>query len=215
LLPDKNTVNVCGLYCTPMGMSFPRGLGYTPEKLKELPPANGLSGCCFAGRRDVFLEIGGFDESFFMYNEDSDLSWRAHLKGIRIATVPASVAIHHYSWGVDLFKLFHLERNRYFILRKHMPLRWIVLYLPSLISVEFLSLLAHCRFGVVGLRKKKDAWIEALNRRDALSDGNRVQLKHALIPVFPKEPTVTGIHAEYVLRNMLSGLFRANWRLVK
>ena len=96
-----------------------------------------------------------------------------------------------------------------------MPLTWITIFLPSLIAIELLSFLVHCRFGVAGIVKKKDAWIEALNRRDELSDGNRSALKQMLIPFFQSEPVMTGKWPEAVVRKVISVLFRANWRFVK
>jgi N-acetylglucosaminyl-diphospho-decaprenol L-rhamnosyltransferase len=41
-------------------------------------------------------EVGGFDERFFMYCEDVDLSWRARAAGFRTRLAPAAL-VHHYT----------------------------------------------------------------------------------------------------------------------
>jgi N-acetylglucosaminyl-diphospho-decaprenol L-rhamnosyltransferase len=43
--------------------------------------AGWVSGSCFLARRGALEELGGFDEAYFMYNEDMDLCWRAHDAG--------------------------------------------------------------------------------------------------------------------------------------
>ncbi len=43
--------------------------------------AGWVSGSCFLARRSALEELGGFDEAYFMYNEDMDLCWRAHDAG--------------------------------------------------------------------------------------------------------------------------------------
>ena len=43
--------------------------------------AGWVSGSCFLARRSALEELGGFDESYFMYKEDMDLCWRAHNAG--------------------------------------------------------------------------------------------------------------------------------------
>ena len=43
--------------------------------------AGWVSGSCFLARRSALEELGGFDEAYFMYNEDMDLCWRAHEAG--------------------------------------------------------------------------------------------------------------------------------------
>ncbi len=40
-----------------------------------------MSGACFLARRRALDELGGFDESYFMYAEDTDLCWRARRAG--------------------------------------------------------------------------------------------------------------------------------------
>jgi GT2 family glycosyltransferase len=45
-------------------------------------------------RRAVMEELGGYDERFFLYYEDVDLSWRARLAGYRALVVPGARVVH-------------------------------------------------------------------------------------------------------------------------
>jgi GT2 family glycosyltransferase len=54
-----------------------------------------LSGCFMFIRRAALDAVGGFDERFFLYGEDADLSRRLHLTG-RTAFVPLVSATHEY-----------------------------------------------------------------------------------------------------------------------
>jgi GT2 family glycosyltransferase len=45
-------------------------------------------------RRDVFLAVGGFDPSFFIYFEDVDLGWRLWVLGHRVVFAPRSIVYH-------------------------------------------------------------------------------------------------------------------------
>jgi GT2 family glycosyltransferase len=45
-------------------------------------------------RREAFLRVGGFDESFFAYYEDVDLGFRLRLQGYRCGYVPGAVVRH-------------------------------------------------------------------------------------------------------------------------
>ncbi len=53
-----------------------------------------VSGACFLARRRALEELGGFDESYFMYAEDTDLCWRARRAGWGVAYVPEAVVTH-------------------------------------------------------------------------------------------------------------------------
>jgi N-acetylglucosaminyl-diphospho-decaprenol L-rhamnosyltransferase len=52
----------------------------TPEG-EVVTDAGWVSGSCFLARRAALEELGGFDEAYFMYLEDTDLCWRAHHAG--------------------------------------------------------------------------------------------------------------------------------------
>jgi N-acetylglucosaminyl-diphospho-decaprenol L-rhamnosyltransferase len=53
-----------------------------------------VSGACFLARRRALDELAGFDESYFMYAEDTDLCWRARRAGWGVAYVPGAVVTH-------------------------------------------------------------------------------------------------------------------------
>lgn len=53
-----------------------------------------VSGSCFMIRRQAWEQLGGFDESYFMYAEDVDLCWRAREAGWRTAFEPAARVVH-------------------------------------------------------------------------------------------------------------------------
>jgi len=77
--------------------------------------------------RPAYLQqVGLFDERFFLYYEDTDLSWRGRVLGWRYRYVPASVVRHEHAAtsgeGSDLFRYF-VERNRLLMLTKDAPAR--------------------------------------------------------------------------------------------
>jgi GT2 family glycosyltransferase len=49
-------------------------------------------------RKDLFNKLGGFDNEFFLYNEELDLSWRALIAGETIESIPQA-RLHHASIG--------------------------------------------------------------------------------------------------------------------
>ncbi len=82
---------------------------------------------CGAGallRKAALADVGLFDERYFMYYEDLDLSWRLRLRGWRIRYVPGAVVEHLHAassgeWSP--FFTFQVERNRILMLLKLAP----------------------------------------------------------------------------------------------
>src|SRR5439155_8054427 len=89
-------------------------------------------GACAAAvlyRREMLDDVGGFDETFFNYYEDTDLSWRMRLRGWRILYEPGAV-VHHVHAGSSgewsPFFTFHVDRNRLFMILKNAPAPMVV-----------------------------------------------------------------------------------------
>lgn len=55
-------------------------------------------------RKSLFTELGGFDESFFVYGEDVDFCYRAKQQGWKIMYLPQWEAIHFKGAGVGVRK---------------------------------------------------------------------------------------------------------------
>ena len=65
------------------------------KKAKEPFEADWLQGSCLLMRREVYKEVNGFDENFFLYMEDTDLCDRIHEAGWKVVYVPQATAIHY------------------------------------------------------------------------------------------------------------------------
>lgn len=104
-----------------------------------------FSACAAAAmyRREDFLRVGGFDEDYFSYFEDVDLSFRLRLAGGRCLYVPNAV-VHHVgsaSTGkLSDFVIYHGHRNLVWTYFKNMPgvLFWVYLPLHLFMNLFFL-----------------------------------------------------------------------------
>jgi GT2 family glycosyltransferase len=75
-------------------------------------------------RPGYLADVGLFDQRFFLYYEDTDLSWRGQLRGWRYRYVPDAVARHVHAAstgeGSPVFQ-HYVERNRLLMLTKDAP----------------------------------------------------------------------------------------------
>ncbi|MFA5024884.1 MAG: glycosyltransferase family 2 protein [Candidatus Shapirobacteria bacterium] len=58
------------------------------------PKIDFISGCCFLISREIVNKIGIFDERYYLYMEDSDLTTRALKSGFELRLVPKSIIWH-------------------------------------------------------------------------------------------------------------------------
>lgn len=126
---------------------FPYRMGFGQALPENLPPATVFSPCgaAFVIHRDLWRQLGGFDERFFTYCEDADLGFRAQLLGHACRFVPSARALHVGSASTSVrsdFALYHGYRNRLWLYLKNMPLPLLILTLPVHIGLTLLGALA-------------------------------------------------------------------------
>lgn len=134
-----NIVNTCGNTVQFTGLTYCRGAGQPRSGYTTAAEVDAVSGAAFAIRRSLFDELGGFDERFFMYVEDTDLSWRARNAGYRCLYVPGAIVKHAYQPGYSPSKAFHLDRNRHLMLLKNLERGTYLRMLPGLLLSEVVT----------------------------------------------------------------------------
>ncbi len=139
LYGQKEKINTFSNQAHFTGLAFCKGLGADSSRYVKPEEASCISGCSFAIRRDAFNNIGGFDDDFFLYMEDIDLSLRARLAGYKILAVPSSIIYHKYDLSVAPWKEQYLERNRYQIILKNYSIKMLFLTFPALIATETIT----------------------------------------------------------------------------
>lgn len=111
-----------------------------------------LSGCALFFSAKTIKKIGFFDEKYFLYYEDADLSMRAKKAGCRLLVVPKSVIVHSEQSGGNPEKSYWLVRSglRFFALHTPALLRpWMTLYI----------LLRKVKNGMDKGKRKKEAFL--------------------------------------------------------
>lgn len=96
LFPD-NRINSAGICISRSGAAWDRGMFEVDEG--QYDRREEIFGPCAGAalyRCSMFKEIGLFDEDFFLYMEDVDLAFRAHLAGWKCMFVPDAVVYHHH-----------------------------------------------------------------------------------------------------------------------
>jgi len=111
---------VWNMFCRALALDsiFPRVPIFTGYSLRHWPQetcreVDILSGCFWVVRRRALDEVGGLDESFFMYGEDMDWCKRFWKGGWKLAFVPSAEAIHYGGASSSIAPVrFYVERHR-------------------------------------------------------------------------------------------------------
>jgi GT2 family glycosyltransferase len=135
------------------GSSKQRGHLESPAAYARKEEALLPSGSAALYRRAMLDEIGLFDESFFLYCEDTDLGLRARWAGWECLYVPGAVVEHRYSHSsgkASALKAYYVERNRLFVIFKNFPV-------TNLLLVPFYAMSRYFWHFVYALRGRGKA----------------------------------------------------------
>jgi GT2 family glycosyltransferase len=124
LLSGTGRLDSAGMLLATDGSSKQRGHGQRTEEFAAESEALLPSGAAALYRRAMLDEVGLFDESFFLYCEDTDLGLRARWAGWDCFYVPQAVVQHRYSHSAGRaspLKAYYVERNRLYTVLKNFP----------------------------------------------------------------------------------------------
>lgn len=150
-----------------LGYGFALGYKQVPEM--SSPPESHLekggsasmfyaSGAGMLLRMSVLKAVGGlFDPVYFMYHEDTDLSWRARLAGYDIGYDEHSVIYHRYEFSRSIKKFYWMERNRLLMILSNYQLGTVLMLLPALTIMEMGGLYFAIKSGWG--KTKMQAWL--------------------------------------------------------
>ncbi len=155
LRTDKKHIDSTGDFYTIWGLPFPRGRNQLDTgQFDEPEEVFGGSGGASLYRAGLFRQIGLFDEDFFAYYEDVDISFRAQMAGWKVRYTPHALAYHGVggtSSKMGDFARFHSAKNFLLLYARNMPLKLYLKYL-LLFALQFsrmgLSAIARRKFKV-------------------------------------------------------------------
>lgn len=135
------------------GGAFKRHHGQPVTRAQTTCEVFGACGAAFMIDREVFDEVGGFDEDFFLSHEDVDLSYRVQLSGRGCVYVADAVVAHAVSatlGRISTQAVFHGQRNLEWLYVKNTPWPLLLRTLPGHIAYALASGAYHAYVGQFG-----------------------------------------------------------------
>jgi GT2 family glycosyltransferase len=130
-------------------MGFPDKIGSgLPHKVNYDHVREVISSCAGAAlyKRSVLGVVGFFDEDFFAYMEDIDLSLRINRAGYKCLYVPSAVVYHHGSASsgskINPFTIYWSTRNYLPVIIKNLPAALIARYIPFMVPWQLYWIIA-------------------------------------------------------------------------
>jgi N-acetylglucosaminyl-diphospho-decaprenol L-rhamnosyltransferase len=91
----------------------------TPARYREESSVDWLVGAFLIARREAVQEIGGLDERFFLYSEETDWCYRARAAGWDVRHLPQMVVTHHTGTSYEPQLAAQLSYAKLLFARKH------------------------------------------------------------------------------------------------
>ncbi|MBN2490159.1 MAG: glycosyltransferase family 2 protein [Planctomycetes bacterium] len=171
-----------------------------------------------------------FDELYFLYFEDTDLSYRLKLMGGSLRLVPAATVLHRegtagvsYRAGgrVSYRRAFLLSRNRWLLLLKTLEWRTFWLTLPAQLAYEAVLL------GFLTVQGQPHGWL--MGKLDLIGRASEIRARRRATQAvrtvrdgellgfkgFSFVPGLDGGAAVRLARRVLDGGFGLYWKLVR
>lgn len=199
------------------GVSWAGRLDEREERTQPFD-VTGASGATLMLRHELWRRLDGFDDAYFAYLEDTELSLRCRRLGLRARCVPTALAYHHYEFSRNATKMYLLERNRLMLLATMWPVRALAMFSPLLLVLELGVTGQACAQGWGGQKVRGWMWLwrhrAGVGRRRELVRGeSRVADREWMEVLTPRlDPHVIGSPA---LTTVVNAAVAAYWRLAR
>jgi GT2 family glycosyltransferase len=217
LVGDKNMILYGGGAINYTGLSYSINMYKRDFKDDNVRETAFASGAAFFIRKSVVDKIGLFDDDYFIYHEDVDVSWRARLAGYKVVYVPKSVIRHYFKFKRRPTKMYLLERNRYMSLLKNYSARSLLLVAPMLLLLEIPLFLYSIIRGWLIFKIKSYYYVlrnmrKILEKRCAIQRMRKISDKE-LIKFFTAE--ISYAQESSKLSVVASYLLKSYWMLIR
>lgn len=176
--------------CRLLAGGFGADRGYLEPDHGQFTEPEEIFGWCGAAvllSRQYLDAVGGFEERFFLYYEDLDLSWRGRSQGWRHVYVPESVVRHvHSATTIEGSVLVdhYVERNRLLTLTRNAPAAMAIASVVKHMAVtasyarrDVLSPLAHGRRPAMETIRRRNRALAGFARNLPASLADRRRLR--------------------------------------
>ena len=209
LLNPDGTINACGNQMQYTGITTCRGINQPAHRFMTIDVVPLLSGAAMMAPTQVARQLGGFDEGYFMYFEDADLSLRAKLSGHTLLCDASAVITHHYQLRMSPAKFYYLERNRLLTFFKVFSRSTLLQLAPALLVTELITW-GYALRGLPYLKSRFATYAWLWNHRKNWQVSRQtiqavrtcpdsVLLQDSTVAL-PMEQLVTGWHGRYLER---------------
>jgi GT2 family glycosyltransferase len=114
-----------------------------------------ICGCCMLIKREVIEVIGGFDEKYFCYWEDTDLCVRSRLSGYEVSCVPSAKVLHKTALKSNIFERsnnskkaqitnYYGTRNNFMFMKKYCNIFQYIFFIIYFIVVSLFYNFSIC-----------------------------------------------------------------------
>ncbi|MFA5023773.1 MAG: glycosyltransferase family 2 protein [Patescibacteria group bacterium] len=204
-----------------LGFGFTSGYGEADREISGYPEIKGYaSGCSLVIKSEVINKIGGYNEEYYMYHDDLELSLKARLAGYKIILAPRAVIYHKYEFKRSTKMIYYMERNRYLTLLTFYPGYLLLLVaLPGVImdiGMLFFSLVN----GWFKEERKIYGYFCTFKNYDKIHQERERLKKITIVPFCQIAPSFSGRIefqeiANPLLKYLVNPLFDLYWQIVK
>lgn len=190
------------------------------HKIEGYPEISYASGCGLIMKKEVFGKIGGYNEEFFMYHDDVEVSWKARLAGYKIVLAPKSIVYHKYEFSRSIKMIYYMERNRYLCLFLYYHALTLILLMPMLALIELGMFIFSIKNGWFNARKDMYAYFLKISNWKKIMKFRREAKKIRMISeeeavrLFAGRLMSTKIH-DSIFERIVNPSMDVYWKIIK